>query len=105
MPSNKTGIDTDAIRLNENGNDLTEQIKTQKVTDIDTMISIEDEDGNNVKEQQSGDMQGTQTDLHTDTLATKLEDRSVSHDTTAELEARNHLLKMAINKSKSVSLV
>ena len=103
MPSNRkvTNIDT-MNRLDGNGNDLTEN-KTQKVTDIDSMSLDEGEDVNDVKEQQPGDIQGTQMDLHTNTLATKSEDESVSHDAAANLEARNLLLQMVIDKSKSVS--
>ena len=102
MPSNK-GTESN---VDENGNSLTEQIthNSQKVTDIDSMISEEVEGGKNVEKQHSGDVQGTQTDLHTDALATKLEEKSVSQDTTAYSDASNQLLLMVIDKTKSVSL-
>ena len=67
---------------------------------------ITEGDGKNVEEQQPGDIQGTQIDLHTqsDALTTKLEDKGVSQDTAANLDASNQLLQMFNNKSKSVSL-
>ena len=52
--------------------------KSQKVTDIDSMIS-------------------TQMDLSTDALATKSENESVSQYSTSNLSARHHLLQIAIN--------
>ena len=102
MPSNK-GTESNA---DENGNNLTEKStrKSQKVTDIDSMISEEVEDGKNVEKQQAGDTQGTQMDLCTDALATKSEGESVSQYNAANLDVRHHLLQMAINKTKSVSL-
>ena len=96
MPSNKgTGSNV------ENGNNLTEKI-TQKITDIDSMISEEVEGGKNVEKQQAGDIQGTQMDSCTDALATKSEGESVSQYNAANLDASNQLFQMAINK-KSVS--
>ena len=102
MPSNK-GTESN---VDKNGNNLTEQNthKSLKVTDIDSMISEEVEGGKNVEKQQAGDIQGTQMDLCTDALATKLEGESVSQYNTANLDVIHHLLQMAINKTKSVSL-
>ena len=108
----QSDTNTTDTSLDENGNDVSDQHQSRKVTDIDTMCA--EENGEDVRGQQYDNIETTldktgnkTADSHTaDTLAANLQDKMSSQDidVNIEIEIKNTLTQMITEKHESVSL-
>ena len=108
----QSDTNTTDTSLDENGNDVSDQHQSRKVTDIDTMCA--EENGEDVRGQQYDNIETTldktgnkTADSHTaDTLAANLQDKMSSQDidVNIEIEIKNTLTQMITAKHESVSL-